>query len=473
MRLAGAGVAGLLLLAGCASVEPRPGFEDVRGEVSERTGLRVRWESGSGEDAQARAAVRDLLARELTADSAVQVALLNNRDLRAMYEELSIAQADLVRAGLLRNPVFDAALRWPAPGSGYGVDLGVAMGFLDIVWIPARRAIAGAAFERVKLSVSGRILGLAGDVRRAYYESVAAEQRVEMLETVVAAFGASYELAERLHAAGNIRDLDLTAERAAYEEARVELSRAGMAAAAQREALNELMGVWGDQAAWTGAARLPEIAADDLPAGAEAERRAVERSLDLAAARREVEVSARRLGIARPEAVFGDADLGVEAEREIDGAWSVGPGVSVPVPIFDQGRSASLEARAELAAAAERMHALAVRVRARARLLSAAAAEARERAEYYRAVILPLRERMVREMQLQYNAMQVSPLQLLEARRDQARAGGEYVRALRDYWVSRTRLEVLLAGRMVEAGGTADEPVSTEDMGARIGAGEH
>ena len=47
-----------------------------------------------------------LLQKELSVDTAVQIALLNNRDLQGSYASLGIAQADLVEAGLLENPVF-------------------------------------------------------------------------------------------------------------------------------------------------------------------------------------------------------------------------------------------------------------------------------------------------------------------------------------------------------------------------------
>ncbi|HYD01635.1 MAG TPA: hypothetical protein VEB22_10450, partial [Phycisphaerales bacterium] len=98
----------LAAAAGCATVEPGRGFDDVSRTAAERAPGRpgVRWDRGGSDDAQARAAVDGLLARELTVETAVQVALLNNRGLRAEYHELDLAQADLVRAGLLRNPVF-------------------------------------------------------------------------------------------------------------------------------------------------------------------------------------------------------------------------------------------------------------------------------------------------------------------------------------------------------------------------------
>ena len=89
-------------------------FRDLADAVHARTGKRAQWNRGSPQDAEAERFVETLLRRHLTADSAVQIALLNNRNLQATYEEIGIAQADLVEAGLLRNPIFEIERRfWP------------------------------------------------------------------------------------------------------------------------------------------------------------------------------------------------------------------------------------------------------------------------------------------------------------------------------------------------------------------------
>ena len=71
-------------------------------------------------DREVEALVEGLLSQELSPESAVQVALLNNRRLQATYEDLTVAQADLVEAGLLRNPIFDLEVRFAEGGGGTG-----------------------------------------------------------------------------------------------------------------------------------------------------------------------------------------------------------------------------------------------------------------------------------------------------------------------------------------------------------------
>src|SRR5262249_42682051 len=133
-----------------------------------------------------------------------------------------------------------------------------------------------------------------------------------------------------------------------------------------RERLNALMGVWGKQTQWRAEALLPSLASED-PTDDGLERKAVERSLDLAVARREIEIAARGLGVAQPYAWLTDLEAGAAAERELEGSWSVGPSLSLPIPLFDQGQGAIAKAQAQLRQASQHYYARAVEVRSRAR----------------------------------------------------------------------------------------------------------
>ena len=92
-----------LPLAGCASVVPDERFPDVQRAVDERLGRRVLWDQGRPEDQQAKDAVQALLAGPLGPDDAVQIALFGNKALQATFEDLGVAQADVVAAGELRS----------------------------------------------------------------------------------------------------------------------------------------------------------------------------------------------------------------------------------------------------------------------------------------------------------------------------------------------------------------------------------
>ena len=463
----------LLLVTGCATVPREAGFPDVERTVAERTGLRVHWNQGTESDKAVEAQVRAMLRKELTAEEAVQIALLNNRTLQATYENLTVAQADLVAAGLLRNPVFDAEVRFLEAGGGTGLELAVVQDFIDIFFIPLRKRLAGASFDAAKAAVAGQVLDLAAEVRAGFYTLQAAQQTLEMRRQVLLATEASYDVAQRLRAAGNIRELDLATERALFEQSKLDVRSSEAALVQSREQLNRLMGVWGEGTRWTAAPRLPELPAEEVAADT-VERRAVERSLDLEAARRQVQAAGAGLGIAAPLGILPEAEIGASAEREPEGEWAVGPAFSLPIPLFNQGQPAIAAAQAEVRRARQLYHQAAVNVRSHARASYDAVRAARDQADYYRKVILPLQQKIVDETQLQYNAMQVSPIQLLFARQQQISAGAAYINSLRAYWLARADLDTILNGRMASfRGGAGAAEAQAPSMPAAGGQGDH
>ena len=103
LRLSAA-LATAALLAGCAAFSPDGGM-DVVGDVAKHELDKDVVAIRSAEDADAvGGAVRRLLGRTLSADAAVQVALLNNRGLQAAYNELMLAEAEMVESSLAPNP---------------------------------------------------------------------------------------------------------------------------------------------------------------------------------------------------------------------------------------------------------------------------------------------------------------------------------------------------------------------------------
>ena len=464
------------LLGGCVTVPSGAGFDEVRATVAERTGgQRVRWNQGSEADLTVADEVRSLLADELAADEAVQVALLNNQGLQATYEDLMVAQADLVAAGLLENPIFDAEVRFPEGGGGAGLELAVVQEFLSVFQIPLRKKIAAAAFEATKLRVAGEVIELAAEVRDAYYDLQAARQLLEMRQTVLQASEAAYEVAKRLHAAGNITDLSLNLERATFEQAKLDLADAEYEVIARREGLTALMGLWGEDAtAWQVPERLPEPRDLSEEAPSEGlERLAVANSLELSAIRHNIEGAGRALGLNRTFGLVPELEVGAIGEREgEDGAWAAGPVLSLPIPLFNQGQPAVAAARAELRRARAQYVATAVELRSAVRAGAALLRNARARVAYYKQVVLPLRGQIVEQSQLQYNAMQIGPFQLLQARQQQIEAGAQYIEALREYWQARTAVGVLQSGRFRRAASGGSAAPAARRSGGAMGGGD-
>ena len=77
--------------------------------MQERAGVQTKWVRSEDDAGTVRGRVRELLAKPLGPQEAVQVALLNNPGLQAGYAEVGIAEADLVQASRWRGPTFSYA----------------------------------------------------------------------------------------------------------------------------------------------------------------------------------------------------------------------------------------------------------------------------------------------------------------------------------------------------------------------------
>jgi cobalt-zinc-cadmium efflux system outer membrane protein len=454
-----AGIAGCVLLIGCKAERSADRFTPVQQAVLQRSGHVVQWRGVSAEDAKVDAAVGALLVQPLTADAAAQIALLNNRHLQATFEEIGIAQADLVQAGLLKNPVFDFSVRVPTrPPSKNYLDISVATDFIQAFLIPARKKLAGTALEQAQLRVTDQVLASVAETKGAFYAYQGAQQMAEMRESVAQAASASADAASRLREAGNIAEPQRLAEQTQAARTQVELEAARAEAAEAREHLNDLMGLAMDEG-WKIEGRLADVPAaeaalNDLESVAMRERQ------DLAAARSDVEIQAQSLGFANDTAFFSAADVGIEGERETDGQWRIGPSLAVPLPLFDQGQAVIARQQAIFRQSRDRYRAMVVDVRSQVRSARAKMLAARTRAQAYQQRILPLEQQLVSEMQLQYNGMFVGIFQLLEARREQIDAGAQFISALREYWTARAELERVVGQSFPPAKATASGPAT-------------
>lgn len=465
----------ILGTSGCAVVSEQMAFSDVQTAVAGRVDQRVEWDRDTDVDAAISDAVRELLGQKLTADTAVQIALLNNRDLQATFEELGIARADLVQAGLLRNPVFLAERRF----AGQAAEFDLMQELVTLVTIPLRKRIAGAALDAAKLRVSHAILDLAAQTRSAFYTLQGTEQIVAMRKQVVESLGASADLAQRMYAAGNITDLNRRMEQRLEQEARLELAIAEEEVVQQRERLNALMGAWGAQTMWSVAPRLPDLPSNETPLQG-LESLAAAQRFDLAAARQDIITSAETLGLTNALRWLPAASLGFHYEHEPDGGVSsIGPSIELALPVFDWGQAAVPRERALLRQKQQRYIALAVEIRSRVRGAYSRMRSARDRTEFYRQTVLPLQVEILKQAQLQYNAMILGPIQLLQQKQAEIDAGRASIEAQRDYWVARAELEHALGGRITASDtsppppSTSPEPSAQEPPDSRQGEHHH
>jgi cobalt-zinc-cadmium efflux system outer membrane protein len=416
--------------------------------VRGRIGQQIRWSQADPADKKVDDAITKLLSQPLSLDAAVQIALLRNPEIQATYEELSLAQADFVQAGLLSNPVFSASMTTAERSAlSPNLILGVTESFLDAALIPAKRKVAAAELDATKFRVANAVLDLATNVGRAYVNAVAAEQTLRLERTIAEAEHASLELSERQRDAGNVSALTSASERVLFDQAALNAHRAEADSTVTREALTRLMGLRGKDIRWLSPAELPAVPAEDASIEG-LEGRAVQARLDLAALRTEMQMLAYAQNLAETSRWTGLVDIGADVARLKNGAIVVGPRASIELPIFDQRRATIARLEAQARATRDLFAARVIDVESEVRTAASRMRYARETIAHYRTDVIPHREDVVRLTEQEYDAMLGGVYQLISAKQSEMTSYREYIEAVRDYWLARTDLEHAIGARL-------------------------
>ena len=253
--------------------------------------------------------VMDVLRTPLDADAAVRIALLNNRELRAVLRELGVARGRVLQAGLLPNPLVDVELQ---PERQTSAAVRVEYDLAGFLLTPLRSEAAHADLDVARFEAAGWVIETGYHVRDAFHALLAAEEELAVGQRQLDALAAARDAARALSAAGNFRALDLVAREAAYEEERVHVAEMELGALVAREHVQRLLGLHGAETPWTTTGPLAAVPAED-PEPHDLERRAIDASLELRAMQSRMIGAARRAGLARAEGVLPELLLDVHA----------------------------------------------------------------------------------------------------------------------------------------------------------------
>ncbi len=438
-------------------------FTPVQQAVRERSRSAVAWLRDQQARQQTLEDVRRLLRAPLTPAAAAQVALLNNQGLQGTFEEIGLAQADLIEARTVPNPRLDISARFPSnPVDVTDISGAIAQDFLSILMIPLKTKVAKDQLAAAQLRIANDVIRLVAETKSAVYEIEAAQEILGRLQIEQAAQATALDLVQRLHQAGNITDLQLIQQQAEYSASRLEIAKQEEEIHILREKLNRLMGLWGADTDWKVESKVPDVAKDDFSVGG-LETLAIAQRYDLAGAKAELESRLRASGLIKRFRWIGALDFGVQSEREPEGETITGPSLSIELPIFNQNQANVARGEARLRQAYDNFEREAVEIRSEVRELRDKVISSRDMARLYKDDLVPIRRQARDQMQLQYNAMIVGPLELFTARQQEIAAERAYVEAKRDYWVNRAELEQTVGGSLSRRTQTVSKnPVSSK-----------
>lgn len=390
---------------------------------------------------------------------AVEFALSNNGELKALREEKGIREAGRIKAGLFPNPVLELdGTTGELTGSKFEntLSVGISQEIPTMGKRGKRLAVAGKEIESFDRQVdnSGRLL--IEEVKTTFYDLLLAEKRVELAQRSIALNSQLLDITKQRFEVGDIPELEVNL-------ASVEVARSqGRKVEAERELsptkarLLALLGIPSSESA-TFSGNLEgnsyTKSLEDLKVLA-LKKRPDLKALEAEKAKGDAEVT-----LARAERI-PNVTLGMGYQREnsaIDVSGEeiksrdnlIGLKLSIPIPLFDRNQSGIMEAKARRASAENRaLYARNVVERdvesAYAKLTAADKSLA-----IYEKDIIPQLEENLKLVQEAYRLGEVGILTVVEEQKKFFEVNDGYLTALYNRQVAFVKLESVVGGDLI------------------------
>lgn len=394
--------------------------------------------------------------RNFNALQAVEFALQNNGELKALREEKGIREAGKIKAGLFPNPVLEMdGTTGELTGSRFEntVSVGISQELLTAGKRGKRLKVAEKEIESFDSQVdnSGRILR--EEVKTTFYDLLLAEKKVELAKRSITLNNQLFDVTKQRFEVGDIPELEVNL-------ARVEVSRSqGRKVEAERELsptkarLLALLGLSSnDSATFSGTLEMATftIKLEDLKV------LALKKRPDLKAFEAEKAKGEAEVTLARAERI-PNVTLGLGYQREnsaIDVSGEeiksrdnlLGLKISIPIPLFERNQSGIMEAKARRASAENRaLYARNVVERdvesAYAKLTAADKSLA-----IYEKDIIPQLEENLKLVQEAYRLGEVGILTVIEEQKKFFEVNDGYLTALYNRQAALVKLESVVGG---------------------------
>lgn len=350
------------------------------------------------------------LSDELTLGEAIRRALLSDPRLQAHLARVRVALADSQQVRLLPNPILEIAYRFQTGE----VEIGVSA---ELVSLLTRAGRSRAADDRLRGSAAEAVdqaLDIVVTVRSRYATAQAFEELIPRLEERRGLVKRLITVAQDRLDSGEGTRLDVTSLRT--QEADLELDLLNLARERRdaRLELAHLMGQPSEQAAWA-IERRPTTPSLSLGAEAQWIATALKRRPDIEALGWELEALKEEAELAGLTVLEGSS---VGLSTEWAEGWSIGPALSIPIPLFDFGKARRARAEAELIEAQH--HLIEVRRLAVSEVRRALASSIalQESVKYLRDVVIPLQLQRRGEIETIYIAGQADITTLIIAEQE-------------------------------------------------------
>ncbi|HZT23545.1 MAG TPA: TolC family protein [Verrucomicrobiae bacterium] len=273
-------------------------------------------------------------AKGLDETAVVTLAVLHNPDLKAARLQAGVAEAQLLEAGLLPDPVVSGGLSQSTLRTGYAV--GLSEDLQALITRGAAKAAAQAQVRRVNLEILWQEWQVADRARELFIQTRADDELREVLAVSRDLLNERCQRDKTALQYGDVTAVTVSADLAALAEAQATLRQLQLQANQTRHELDQLLGLKPDTPIrLTGGSQIQPLSSAEFQAAVAALPRRRADLLALQAGYQSQEEKLREVILAQFPAISAGVEQAKSAE---EGIHTVGLTVNVTLPLFNRNR---------------------------------------------------------------------------------------------------------------------------------------
>ena len=378
------------------------------------------------------------LTAGLTLEAIESIALANNPTIAELVATTQKAAGFKTQVGLRANPIIGYQATQLADRGTDQHTVFISQTIITADKLALNRSVLNEALRAQLMQLEAQKYRIATDIRVAFYDALAAQQRVNLIQEFQSVADTGVELAEQLKEAQEGSQLEVVQAKVQQNEIRLALRQAQVQFDATWRELSALAGN-PDMTPVPLQGTLPSVETQlDWPSVAST---MIASSPEIQAA--QARINQARANICRQE-VQPIPNLDVQFAAGVDNATDNGLinlQIGAPIPVFNKNQGNICAARAEYARASRELDRIQNSIKARLAAVSRAYDSSLVAVEQYTSDILPNAEQGLKLAELAYKAGETSFVQVLIARRTYFDTNLQYIVSQQQLAQARARVD--------------------------------
>lgn len=442
----------ICIFSGCTKVKIDKEFSRIKKSAQKLTDLDVTYEQSVCNRFDLDQGYKDQLAHGITRSEAVGIALKNNPELQAYFDNLGVAKADLVEAGLYTNPRVESVFVFPIKKalveSRTEIEAAASFRISDLWVVPLTKKVAADLLEVMTLKILSKILDIVKEVSMVYDDCLYSQELLKNANDSlkqVKAFKNELSYRKNYGYTSDFEEYITDVSIGDFELDRIDAQRHLTSSFIH---LKKLLGL--DQEEYRIVTIEDFYSTSQIPNVNVLEYTALQNRPEIQVAQMKIKQYEHTVSLEKAS-VWDDVNLGVAYSRDFEKPYrGIGAYLSLSIPIFNDNHAKIARAEYLLRQSTKELSAQLVKIKEEIHLHTSALAALQEELSIFSNQLIPAHQKAMNWADKYSAQMQVTMLVPIQAKIDFYRTRKRLIGTQREYLSNYAQLERALGRKLID-----------------------